>query len=177
MPVSNHNTKHVSAEDKLILLNMVGALKGKIMEICAGTNLAPSERTKFGRLRKKRIPFIRRVADYRKTSPELSAQHVNWTEFDADYADFDFFNNIERELLVALRPTRDRMILAGNDVYKSSLIDYNNTVNMAENSDMPGFSAKREDLKGYFPGSGEGEGEEEVDNGDLDDLDISDDEN
>lgn len=116
-------------------------------------NLSPAERQGFGSINEQNKLLVQKVRDYRLQQPGLSSPQIDWNEFEADFADRNFLEELLNHLRSLVDITSDCKILHDHDVYKTALNDYHYTRYMAS-TDAPGYDVKMEDIRRLFPSTG-----------------------
>ncbi|MBI1226254.1 MAG: hypothetical protein GC192_13555 [Bacteroidetes bacterium] len=158
MPLHNQITKHVTPTDKTAVNDSIDDIDEILRNYTV--NLTPEERQKYGSIDEKNKLFANKIMDYRTSEPGLCSPQVDWTEFEADYADrvtIEAWINRLNSMVVMLRNTK---ILHDYDNYHNGLVDYKYTQYMA-GSEAGGYEVKRDELSQFFKQSnGEAGGED-----------------
>lgn len=153
MPIQNLGNKHITAAQ---ITSFDTALDSMITLMTGLTqNLSEEERTKFGSINEHNKLFANAVQDYSTTQPTLRSPDVDWTEFNADYADRKFADTRADKIATLLRMVTDFKIVHDYDNYQDSLTDYNYT-KYKSSTNAPGFTEKQNYFKQFFPNTGGG---------------------
>lgn len=150
MPVELNNM-HFSAAEINSAKSMLASLHALFLS--KSSNLTPAERQQYASVKEQNKLFIHKVRDYRNEQPAMSSPDVDWNEFEADFQDRNFLEDILRELKVLAEIAGDAKIMHDYDVYQAALTDYDYT-KYKTGTHSPGFDVKHEDLKSFFgPGN------------------------
>jgi len=162
MSLSNLSDLHFTAADisaiRSALSNIESVLSPK------SRNLSPEQRRKLGRIREQNKLFINKVRDFREQQPALSSPDVDWNEFEADYQDRNFLEEVLNMLNTLGELAGDAKILHDHDVYQAALTDYNYT-KYKKTTDKGAYDAKFQAIRHFFPGAGSRSTEAPPDNG------------
>jgi hypothetical protein len=105
--------------------------------------------------------FVNKVHDYCKSQPALCSPDVDWQEFDADYQDRRILETRMQRLQSILEVLQNAKILHDYDNYQNALTDYSYTQYKKE-TEQGGYLTKFNELKQFFPRSGNGNGGSET---------------
>ena len=153
MPIANLGTKHITAAQ---ITAFDTALDALITIATAVTqNLTEEERSKYGSIQERNKLLANGVQDYSTTQPTLRSPDVDWTEFNADFADRKFADTRADKINTLLRMITDFKIVHDYDNYQDALTDYDYT-KYKSGTNTPGYSEKHNYLKQFFPNTGGG---------------------
>lgn len=149
MPINDLINLHFTAAEITAVNNALTALQTALAPKCR--NLTPEERQQYGSIGERNKLLVHKVRDYRMAQSAMSTPDVDWVEFEADYSDRNFLETVLARLTLVTEMASDTKILHDFDVYQASLTDYDYTkYKMTTNT--PGYDAKYEDMKQFFPG-------------------------
>ena len=157
MPLHNQIVKHITAGDKAAINEEIIRIDGILDQYVV--NLNGEERQKYGSIDEQNKLFANKVMDYRAAEPQLSSPQVDWTEFEADYADRVTLEAWINRLNSLVDKLGNAKILHDYDNYQNGLVDYKYTQYM-DDTEVPGYKVKREELAQFFkrPGGGDEDG-------------------
>lgn len=153
MPIQNLGTKHIAAAQITAFDTALDTLLTIMSSLTQ--NLTDEERSKFGSINEQNKLFANGVQDYANTQPSLRTPDVDWTEFNADYADRKFADTRADRITTLLRMVTDFKIVHDYDNYQDSLTDYNFT-KYKSSTNAPGFTEKQGYFRQFFPNTGGG---------------------
>jgi len=151
MSLSNLMHLHFTAAEMNSIQGAIGTIQGILNS--KSRNLSPEERRKFGRVREQNKLFINKVRDFRSHQPGLSSPDVDWQEFEADYQDRNFLEQVLSDLSTLSEMAGDAKILHDFDVYKAALTDYDYT-KYKRGTDSLGYDNKYNELSQFFQSGG-----------------------
>ncbi len=153
MPIQNLGFKHLTAVQKTAIDNALNTIETTILAVTE--NLSDPERKLFGSVNEQNKLLVNKGNDYHVNQPSLQSPDVDWTEFDADFADRQFADTRLNRIESITKLFSDFKIVHDYDNYQDVLTDYKYSQYKAE-SNTPGFVTKVADLKQFFPRSGTG---------------------
>jgi hypothetical protein len=151
MPIANLGSKHITAAQITAFDTALDACINTLTPVTQ--NLTDDERSKYGSINENNKLLTNGVQDYSTTQPSLKSPDVDWTEFNADYADRKFADTRADKVLTLLRLLTDFKIVHDFDNYHDALTDYNYT-RYKSTTNTPGFTEKANYLKQFFPNTG-----------------------
>lgn len=151
MPINNLTDQHFSPADMHTIRTLLDSLHNAISP--KTRNLSPAERQEYGSINEQNKLVVHKVRDYRQQQPALSSPQIDWNEFEADFADRNFLEELLSRIRNLLDMTSDCKILHDHDVYKTALNDYQYTRYMA-GTEAPGYDVKMDDIRRLFPSTG-----------------------
>ncbi|MGQ3013493.1 MAG: hypothetical protein ACT6QS_07290 [Flavobacteriales bacterium] len=151
MSLSNLSDLHFTAADISTIRSAVSTIESVLSSL--SRNLSPEQRRKLGRVREQNKLFINKVRDYHVQQPALSSPDVDWNEFEADYQDRNFLEEVLNSLHALGELAGDAKILHDHDVYQAALTDYNYT-KYKKTTDKGAYDAKFQAIRTFFPGAG-----------------------
>ncbi len=151
MPLNNLGKIHITAAQ---ITDFDKALDDLITIATAITqNLTDEERGRYGSINEKNKLLVNGVLDFSKNQSNLKSPDIDWTEFEADYADRQFADTRADKIQSLMRLITDFKIVHDYDNYHDALTDYDYTKYKA-GTNTPGFSEKQNYLKQFFPNTG-----------------------
>jgi len=151
MSISDLNNLHFTAAEMTAINNTLAALQVSLAAKCR--NLSPGERKTYGSVNEHNKLLIHKARDYRASQPGMSSPDVDWTEFEADYADRNFLETVLAKLTVLAEMAGDTKIQHDYDVYQAALMDYDYT-KYKMGTNQPGYDTKHDDMRQFFPSGG-----------------------
>ncbi|MGQ3015569.1 MAG: hypothetical protein ACT6QS_17775 [Flavobacteriales bacterium] len=157
MSLSNLMDLHFTAAEMNDIRTAMSTVQGILS--AKSRNLSPDERRKFGRVKEQNKLFINKVRDFHAHQPALSSPDVDWQEFEADFLDRNFLEQVLSGLNTLAELAGDAKILHDFDVYKAALTDYDYT-KYKKGTDSLGYDTKYHELSQFFTGGSRGSGAE-----------------
>ena len=151
MPLNNLSDQHFSTAEMNTVRTLLDALHNVLSP--KSRNLSPAERQELGSINEQNKLVVHKVRDYRQQQPGLSSPQIDWNEFEADFTDRNFLEELVNRLRSLLDMSIDAKILHDHDVYKTALNDYRYTRYMA-GTEAPGYDVKMDDIRRLFPSTG-----------------------
>lgn len=149
MPFTNLENRHFTSEEKTSINDLLTQLEAAFANKTA--NLTPEERKKYGSINEQNKLIVNKVKDFKDNQPNLASPDVDWSEFDADFAD----RNFKQAVLIRLSTLNDGLsnskILQDYDNYQAALTDYDYAKYKA-NANAQGYSQKVTEIAQFFTG-------------------------
>ncbi|WP_449389333.1 hypothetical protein [Chryseobacterium lineare] len=114
--------------------------------------LNADQRKFYGLINEQNKLFVNKVRDYRANQPQLSADDVNWEEFENDYQARIFLETRKEKLASLVYQMESTKILHDYDNYNDALDDYAYS-QYKKGREVIGFAEKVAELKQFFPRS------------------------
>jgi hypothetical protein len=148
MALDNFGHDHFSLQEQQ---NIRGLLDGLVTALAPRIRaLSDEERARYGSINEQNKLFVNKVADFRRTHPNLASPEIDWTEFDADHSSRAFLEDIATILSSLQHQVVSTKIPHDYDNYHAALTDYSYTQYLA-GTNKPGASEKAKELKQFFP--------------------------
>ncbi len=147
MSLDNLNTKHFTVADKTAISAALTALENALNP--KFVNLTAEERKKYGSINEQNKLIVNKVKDYRNSNPNLSSPDVDWVEFQLDYDDRDYINNIIQRVNNLVDGLGNNKVLADFDNFQDALTDYNYSKYKATTKTF-GFEEKCSEIGQFF---------------------------
>ncbi len=112
--------------------------------------LNADQRKLYGVINEQNKLFVNKVRDYRVNQPQLSADDVNWEEFENDYQARVFLETRKDKLASLVYQMESTKILHDYDNYNDALDDYAYS-QYKKGREVIGFAEKVAELKQFFP--------------------------
>lgn len=112
--------------------------------------LNADQRKLYGVINEQNKLFVNKVRDYRLNQPQLSADDVNWEEFENDYQARVFLETRKDKLASLVYQMESTKILHDYDNYNDALDDYAYS-QYKKGREVIGFAEKVAELKQFFP--------------------------
>lgn len=112
--------------------------------------LNADQRKFYGLINEQNKLFVNKVRDYKANQPQLSADDVNWDEFENDYQARVFLETRKEKLASLVYQMESTKILHDYDNYNDALDDYA-YAQYKKGREVIGFAEKVADLKQFFP--------------------------
>lgn len=112
--------------------------------------LNADQRKSYGLINEQNKLFVNKVRDYKQTQPQLSANDVNWEEFENDYQARVFLETRKEKLASLVYQMESTKILHDYDNYNDALDDYA-YAQYKKGREVIGFAEKVAELKQFFP--------------------------
>ncbi|NML55869.1 hypothetical protein [Chryseobacterium cheonjiense] len=112
--------------------------------------LNADQRKLYGTINEQNKLFVNKVRDYKMNQPQLSADDVNWDEFENDYQARIFLETRKEKLASLVYQMESTKILHDYDNYNDALDDYAYS-QYKKGREVVGFAEKVADLKQFFP--------------------------
>ncbi len=151
MSITNLNNTHLSAtqvaDANTALTNLETALA------VVNVNLTAEDRKRYGSINEQNKLLVNKAKDYHTGQPNLQSPHVDWAEFDNDYASRGNYEIMITRLESLILRLRNAKTLHDYDNYQAALSDYGYASFMAGTS-TPGFETKMSDMRQFFNRAG-----------------------
>jgi patatin-like phospholipase/acyl hydrolase len=151
MPIDNFSGLHFTGQEMQDVDTALQTIEDIIR--AKSKNFTPDERQKYGSINEQNKLLVNKVLDYQKNQPQLASTDVDWKEYNEDFSDRSFLDTRLNRLEGIQEMMNDTKIAHDFDNYQAALTDYDYTKYKAS-TNAPGFGAKAEDLKQFFPGGG-----------------------
>ncbi|WP_050009600.1 hypothetical protein [Flavobacterium sp. B17] len=112
--------------------------------------LDADQRKFYGLINEQNKLFVNKVRDYKVNQPQLSADDVNWEEFENDYQARVFLETRKEKLASLVYQMESTKILHDYDNYNDALDDYAYS-QYKKGREVIGFAEKVAELKQFFP--------------------------
>lgn len=112
--------------------------------------LNADQRKFYGLINEQNKLFVNKVRDYKANQPQLSADDVNWDEFENDYQARVFLETRKEKLASLVYQMESTKILHDYDNYNDALDDYAYS-QYKKGREAIGFAEKVAELKQFFP--------------------------
>lgn len=112
--------------------------------------LDADQRKFYGLINEQNKLFVNKVRDYKANQPQLSADDVNWDEFENDYQARVFLETRKEKLASLVYQMESTKILHDYDNYNDALDDYAYS-QYKKGREVIGFAEKVAELKQFFP--------------------------
>ncbi len=112
--------------------------------------LDADQRKFYGLINEQNKLFVNKVRDYKVNQPQLSADDVNWEEFEKDYQARVFLETRKEKLASLVYQMESTKILHDYDNYNDALDDYAYS-QYKKGREVIGFAEKVAELKQFFP--------------------------
>jgi len=153
MPFQDMNNNHVPDPDKTQAGTLIGQLETLLQPYLR--NLSPEENAQVGFISENNKLFVNKVRDYHNSQPALDSPDVDWTEWDADYSNREFYELAAMRLEALAKALTETRRLHDYDNYQNALIDYNYAKYKDGTSPGLGYDSKVEELGQFFTGGGD----------------------
>lgn len=127
--------------------------------------LNADQRKLYGVINEQNKLFVNKVRDYRVNQPQLSADDVNWEEFENDYQARVFLETRKDKLASLVYQMESTKILHDYDNYNDALDDYAYS-QYKKGREVIGFAEKVAELKQFFPRTPKSSSSEDKNNAD-----------
>jgi hypothetical protein len=148
MPLQNLGNLHLTAAQQTTIETALTSIIDVIKVVTPNFN--ETDRLKYGSINELNKLLVNKAKDFNVTQPALRSQDVDWTEFDADYADRAFADKSLNTLGSIVRMFNDYKIAHDYDNYQDALTDYQYAQYKAS-TNTPGFMEKVSEMKQFFP--------------------------
>ena len=148
MPLQNLGKLHLTAAQQTTISDAITAIAGVIQTVAPNFN--ETDRLKYGSINELNKLLVNKVKDFHTQQPALQSPDVDWTEFDADYADRSYIDKTINSLGSIVRMCNDYKIAHDFDNYQDALTDYQYAQYKAS-TNTTGFAEKVAELKQFFP--------------------------
>ena len=147
MGLSHLNNKHLTAAQLTDAKDALTALEASLQDI--QVNLSADERKKYGSINEQNKLFVNKVYDFHNNAPQLSAQDIDWTEFEKDYTSRHNYEALIARLEALITNLKNAKILHDYDNYQDALTDYAYS-NYKLGTNTSGYEVKVNELKQFF---------------------------
>ncbi|KAA5534670.1 hypothetical protein F0919_08630 [Taibaiella lutea] len=121
--------------------------------------LTEEQRQAVGMINEQNKLFVNKVHDYNRNKPGLSADDVDWREFESDFESREYLETRKTRLASLVYQMESTKMMHDNDNYSDALADYA-YAQYKKGRGLPGFAEKVADLKQFFPRSSRKKSEE-----------------
>lgn len=147
MAITNLNNTHLTPEEVNAATNALATLETALTVV--NVNLSAEDRQRYGSINEQNKLLVNKVRDFHNNQPELQTPHVDWKEFDNDFASRSNMESMIARLESMATRLKNAKILHDYDNYQAALADYAYTNFMAGTA-TPGFETKMNELKQFF---------------------------
>lgn len=112
--------------------------------------LNEKQRSEIGSINEQNKLLVNKVWDYYRNKPQLSADDVDWKEFESDYDAREYLETRKTKLASIVYQMESTKIEHDRDNYSDALADYA-FAQYKRGRELPGFAEKVADLKQFFP--------------------------
>ena len=144
----NMGTTHISAATITAINEALDKLATALDPVLV--NLDPRDRQRYGSINEQNKLFVNKVRVYALTDTQLRDPEVDWDEFEKDYQDREALEKMIVTVNGMLSGLVSAKTLHDYDNFQDALDDYAYTKYKAGGK-TPGFDAKNNELKQFFP--------------------------
>jgi len=137
-------TRELQLQIDAKIAELEALLQGKLVA------LDTDQRKFYGTINEQNKLFVNKVRDYKANQPQLSADDVNWDEFEDDYQARIFLETRKEKLASLVYQMESTKILHDYDNYNDALDDYAYS-QYKKGREVIGFAEKVAELKQFFP--------------------------
>jgi hypothetical protein len=148
MALDNFGHDHYSLQEQQVIRGLLDNLSAALAPRIKA--LSDEERTRYGSINEQNKLLVNKVADFRRTHPNLSSPEVDWTEYEADSSSRAFLEDVATILSSLQHQVVSTKIPHDYDNYHAALTDYSYTQYLA-GTNKAGASEKAKELKQFFP--------------------------
>lgn len=148
MPLQNLGKLHLTAAQQATIDAAFTSIATVIQAVAPNFN--ETDRLKYGSINELNKLLVNKANDFHTTQPALQSPDVDWTEFDADYADRAYTDKSLNTLNSIVRMFTDYKIAHDYDNYQDALTDYQYAQYKATTNTV-GFAEKVAEMKQFFP--------------------------
>ncbi len=112
-------------------------------------SLTPEQRTALPKMGDKTTPFVEKITEYVKSSPEFVPNFMNIANLEVDYKAVNDLTSLYRTCEQLTSNLNDSILISGSEAFSNALIYYN-SVKQASKNNVPNAKIVFEDLKKRF---------------------------
>ena len=111
--------------------------------------LTPEQRNMLPKMGDKTAPFVEKITEYVKSSPEFAPTFMNVTNLEIDFKAVNDLTALYRICEQLSSNLNDSILISGSEAYSNALMYYN-SVKQASKNNIPNAKTIFEDLKKRF---------------------------